>query len=392
MPKHRIGLYLGADPHAGGVFQYNLAVLDAVASLPRESYSVVVAYSHSGWKELLRGKQLEEVCVLPGFVAHSIGKVWRKSFLPIGPWRVVSQYLHPFVRALLKLKCELWVFPSQDDWAYQIPVRSLVAIHDLMHRYEKQFPEVSANGEFERREYLYSNLCRYAAGILVDSAKGKEQTIESYNADPTHIHVLPYIAPAYMKNESARPDFDSMYDLPHKFLFYPAQFWEHKNHKAIVRALANLRSKLPDLKFVFVGSKKNGYESLQSLIRELDLEHMVKFLGYVPDADMPTLYRRARALVMPTYFGPTNIPPLEAFVAGCPVAVSNIYGMEKQMNGAALLFDQKSDRELEDSIFKLWTDDALCRELAQKGRSHAEKWGQKHFSEEFSKIISKLLG
>lgn len=46
---------------------------------------------------------------------------------------------------------------------------------------------------------------------------------------------------------------------------------------------------------------------------------------------MPEFYRRARRMVMPTYFGPTNIPPLEANALGCPVAVSKVYGMPEQL-------------------------------------------------------------
>jgi len=44
-------------------------------------------------------------------------------------------------------------------------------------------------------------------------------------------------------------------------------------------------------------------------------------------------------MIMPTFFGPTNIPPLEAIAVGCPVAVSNIYGMPHQLGDAALYFN-----------------------------------------------------
>ena len=87
---------------------------------------------------------------------------------------------------------------------------------------------------------------------------------------------------------------------------------------------------------------------------------------------MPEFYRRARAMVMPTFFGPTNIPPLEAFALGCPVAVSNIYGIPEQVGDAALLFDPNSVEEIADCIERLWQDDALCASLISKGHARTE--------------------
>jgi len=121
--------------------------------------------------------------------------------------------------------------------------------------------------------------------------------------------------------------FDDRYRLPEKFILYPARFWEHKNHRSLIEAVRLLKQTIPDLKLVLAGSQQNAYAASVELVRRYDLMDDVLFLGHIPDDDMPELYRRARAMVMPTFYGPTNIPPLEAFVAGCPVAVSAVYGM-----------------------------------------------------------------
>jgi glycosyltransferase involved in cell wall biosynthesis len=152
-----------------------------------------------------------------------------------------------------------------------------------------------------------------------------------------------------------------------------------------------LKKDLPDIALVLAGTPKNAYDSVVNLVRELDLTNDMHFLGYVPDADMPELYRRARALVMPTFYGPTNIPPLEAFVAGCPVAISGIYGMPDQVGDAALLFDPKSVEEIAECIRSLWLDDELCAELVERGKKRAEAWGQKQYNERLRDIISRLL-
>jgi glycosyltransferase involved in cell wall biosynthesis len=220
---------------------------------------------------------------------------------------------------------------------------------------------------------------------------GRQQVAESYGTPLEKIHVLPFVAPPYIRETFTPPGFDTRYSLPAKFIFYPAQFWEHKNHKRLIRAVAALKKDLPDLVLVLAGSPKNAYDSVIKLIHELGLANDVHFLGYVPDADMPEIYRRARALVMPTFYGPTNIPPLEAFVAGCPVAISGTYAMPEQAGDAALFFDPKSESEIADCIYRLWTDDRLCAELTEKGKVRASKWGQKQYNKRFVQIVDQVL-
>jgi glycosyltransferase involved in cell wall biosynthesis len=152
-----------------------------------------------------------------------------------------------------------------------------------------------------------------------------------------------------------------------------------------------VKPRLPDVKLVLVGSRKEGYDSILALIRQAHLTEDILIMGYVPDADMPELYRRARALIMPTFFGPTNIPPLEAFVAGCPVAISNVYGIRDQLGDAALYFDPSSTSEIAQAIKRLWTDDELCSDLARRGRQKNAEWGQKEFNERLQAIIENIL-
>ena len=94
---------------------------------------------------------------------------------------------------------------------------------------------------------------------------------------------------------------------------------------------------------------------------------------------------------MPTYFGPTNIPQLEAFALGCPVATSRIYGIPAQVGDAALLFDPGSVDQIFDCLQRLWTDDALCADLAEKGRHHAANWGPEQFRDRLLQIVETLV-
>jgi glycosyltransferase involved in cell wall biosynthesis len=230
-----------------------------------------------------------------------------------------------------------------------------------------------------------------AKGIFVLSEIDRQQVLDAYHPPAEHMHILPHVPPRYIFTTEVPAGFDSRYPLPAKFLFYPAQFWEHKNHKNILRAMALLKPELPDLKLVLAGSKKNAYESVVRLAEGLDLADDVLFLGYVPDADMPELYRRARALIFATYYGPTNIPPLEAMVTGCPMALAETTCMPDKVGDAALVFDPDSVDEMAACIKRLWTDDRLCAELAAKGKIYVGKWKQEHFNQRMLEIISRTI-
>jgi len=387
----KIGLYLGVDPSAGGMYQYNLAVLDAVSALPQDQYRVVIAFSSPAWARELHDLDGKVVPAHDGLWRKFFWKVWRMFDLPIAAARTLSSYLDPLVRTLQKEQCDLWIFPSQDTLSFQAAVPALSAIHDLMHRYERRFPEVSEQSIYRHREWSYRNICSWASGILVDSAIGKQQVMESYGRTGERIFVLPYVPPRYMHVQKVPDGFDARYTLPDKFILYPAHFWEHKNHKRLIRAIGLLKDVLPDMHLVLVGSAKDGYRSAIGEIQRLKLEKEIVILGHVSDTDMPELYRRARALVMPTHFGPTNIPPLEAFLVGCPVAVSGIYGIPEQVGDAALLFDPESVEEIAKCIERLWTDDALCVMLAAQGKQRAAAWGQDQFNARLREIIDVVL-
>jgi glycosyltransferase involved in cell wall biosynthesis len=126
-----------------------------------------------------------------------------------------------------------------------------------------------------------------------------------------------------------------------------------------------------------------------SLAAGLGLANDVRYLGPVPDEDMPALYTLSAGLVMPTFFGPTNIPPLEAWHFGRPVITSDIRGLREQMGDAALLIDPRSPQALADAMLRLWRDDALASELAERGRTRLASRGWSSFVDGVAGILTE---
>lgn len=390
----KIGLLLGGDPHSGGLFQYTLALLDAVANLPRDRFDVLTAHLHPDWLTETAARDLASVPIRRPLALRALAAGLRRAGLPT-PASLGGE-AHA-LRALTRGGRDLWLVPNTDVLTFdpalagyaRLPVAATV--HDLMHRYERRFPEVG--GEYAQRERVFTGMCRVARAILVDSELGRRHVHESYGYPLDRVHVLPFVPPRYVLAPPEAHTPPSLQALPPKFIFYPAQFWEHKNHPRLIRALATALNQAPDMTLVLVGSTRhNGYAATAALVASLGLGDRVRFLGYVPNEAMAELYRRARALVFPTFFGPTNIPPLEAFATGCPCAVSDVYAMPEQVGDAALLFDPNSVDAIAGALMRLWTDDALCAELARRGRARAEAWTQAHFSARLGEIVRDVLG
>lgn len=261
----------------------------------------------------------------------------------------------------------------------------VMPIFDLNHRLQPEFPEVSALGEYNRREYLYINACRFATFVLVDSEAGKADVLKFYgnHIGEDRIRILPYY-PAIGKKPL--PDHQDLarvaakYRLPKRYYFYPAQFWRHKNHAAILHAMKIIKDQTGEtVPVVFCGTYADYFRALnfielRKLANQLGIAEHVYYLGMVPDEDMASLYTLSAGLVMPTFFGPTNLPPLEAWHYGRPVITSDIRGVREQTGDAGLLAEPKSPQQLARAMLELWRDEGLAATLAERGRKRLESY------------------
>jgi len=388
---HRIGLYLGVAPSAGGMFQFAQSMVEAVSLLDVTRYQITIAYGDADWAPILARFGLVGHALRHGRLGNLIADAAMALRLPMGIIRMLSPLVNPLVRELLAFHCDTWIFPAQESLTYQVPsIRAIGSIHDLMHRYEPHFPEVHARFRYGIREHRFRNIARCSAAVLVDSEVGRGHVVESYHVTRERIWPLPYVAPSYLRDTSPRADFDTHYKLPARFVFYPAQFWLHKNHFCLLEALSIVANTLPDVALVLSGDRRHAFDSVKTYAKALRLESKVFFVGYVPDSDLSGFYKRARALVMPTFFGPTNIPPVEALALGCPAIISEIYGMPEQCGDAALYFNPKCPKEIADQIIRVWTDDELAASMVCRGIERTLQHGQAQFNHKVKQVLEAV--
>jgi glycosyltransferase involved in cell wall biosynthesis len=406
----RIGIFRQYAPNIGGGFQYEIVALDALSEVAKGSTEDFVCLSYP--QDALESLATTGGLAYRGLPIHSLRGL---SIAPPPPPEAYSAkapeahedyvpgsfYYDPTSARSLRAAGIDLVFqlaPHYIGFSTLLPF--VMPIYDLNHRLQPEFPEVSAFGENNIREYVNQNACKFATFILVDSEVGKSDVLRFYGdvIDADRIRVLPYYPRFDQESMPGAADLARVaekYRLPDRYFFYPAQFWHHKNHELIVRALhAIAQESTARIPVVLCGSYAGyipslNFKRIMALAGELGVGDRIHYLGRVPDEDMPTLYRLSAGLVMPTFFGPTNIPPLESWHFGRPVITSDIPGVREQIGDAGLLIDPRSPADLAHAMRRLWSDEAFGAELAERGRRRLAAHSWERFTRAVEGIVTE---
>jgi glycosyltransferase involved in cell wall biosynthesis len=268
-------------------------------------------------------------------------------------------------------------YPSVWD-CLTLDVPYLTTVWDLQHRLQPFFPEVSKGREWDNRERMLAAVLRRASLVVTGTNAGRDEIEKFYGVPRERIILLPHPTPQFVTSgENAAP---GLTGIKGEFLLYPAQFWPHKNHYALIEAMRLLRRRDGlDLSLILTGSDKGNLAYVRDLIIRADVSDAVHILGFVPEEQLAWLYRHALALTYVTYFGPENLPPLEAFAAGCPVIASDVSGAREQLGDAALLVDPRRPEQIADAVKSVRSDPELRRGLIERGASRAKRFSPDDF-------------
>lgn len=302
---------------------------------------------------------------------------------------------NPREKIFIKDNVDLIYFLSPTSWPMDLErTNYITTVWDLCHRDNPEFPEVRYDLEFARREINYKSILPAATAILVDSRLSKENIIRRYGIDNERIFEMPFQGSIFIKDRSNfnYVDIKKKYKLSVPYVFYPAQFWAHKNHIYILEGLKDLEINF-GLKVgaIFCGEDKGNLSYLKDCAHKLQLNDRIRFIGFVSNNEIPYLYKQSIALVMPSYFGPTNLPPIEAFELGTPVLYSDLKGMRDQVDDAALMLDLSDSKILANHLKDLIENDKVRENLIQKGKKKIKDLNTFDHLEVIETIIKKFI-
>lgn len=165
-----------------------------------------------------------------------------------------------------------------------------------------------------------------------------------------------------------------------------------KNHVRLIEAFdAFKKATGSEWQLALGGGDWHGCEAIKSAAAASPFAKDIRFLGFVPDADLPNLYRAARCMVYPSLFEGFGLPPIEAMACGTPVISSTRGALEEVVADAALVVDPEDVADITRALISLATDLALAESLNSKGLTNASRFHWSRTAAEVTDIYRKAV-
>jgi len=377
----RIGIVVPCDsPYTGGGYTIKYTIFQEIlrrSKLSGESSKEVAYFFVVDNKRALKiwdlsSQDVIDICAhpLPYYTTCMIRFLLRRLF---PKWPACWSFFPLSFTAGSKLKARLDVLWSLDSNIPCMNLPYIVTIWDLEHREKPFFPEFSSGGIWEHRERSLAKAINRSYLCISGSFKGAEDICLAYQKKPSCIEVIPFpISLDWSRQARTNRGLNDFakYQLTEKgYLIYPAQFWPHKNHINLLLAIKELRSRGMSLELVLTGVDKTTRGRVIEYINYLKQNDYVHVIGFTAIDDLILLVKNSFALIYPSYFGPDNLPTIEAMSIGVPVFTSNNEGTYGQLGDGVFYFDPSDPEDICNSIFNVYDKKELISikcDLAKK--------------------------
>jgi glycosyltransferase involved in cell wall biosynthesis len=160
------------------------------------------------------------------------------------------------------------------------------------------------------------------------------------------------------------------------FFLYVSRL-EHpaKNHVRLITAFDRFKkTTVSDWQLVFAGKDWSGADAIHEAIRQSSSRDDIRCLGFVRDAELPSLYHAAGACVYPSLYEGFGMPPVEAMACGCPVVCSDRGALGEVIGDAALILDPDDTHDIARKLRAMASDPTLRERLRERGLRHARRF------------------
>lgn len=368
------------DPSIGGGFTFADGVLRGLLVCAADTPHELVIYTESATAECPPHPRLSYEPVSTDLLSRIQTRLCAGLNALQDAWLRRRRYPFraPFERSLRARGIDVVWFATPTFVECNLPY--VYTVWDLQHVLQPWFPEVSRDGLWENRQRIFSQAILRASAVVVPNTAGAADLQRAFPIDSGRVLKLAQPTPAFAlapSPKNAEPI--RKFQIKPPFLFYPAQFWPHKDHVTALETLKLLRDAGRDFSLVFTGSDQSNAAFVQERAVALGIAAHVHFLGFVSIEQMRALYEEAFALLYVSHFGPENLPPLEAFGLGCPAVVSRFEGAHEQLGDAALLVEPMNPVACAAAITRLQEEPALRESFIARGRARAAQWREEDY-------------
>lgn len=256
-------------------------------------------------------------------------------------------------------------------------LKVVVTIHGLEYQYLPQYYK------FPQKLYLNKSTeyaVRYAGHLIAVSQWTKSQLVEKLGAKPEKITVV-YEG---VSQGSAVPE----EGLP--YILFVGTIQPRKNLVRLIEAFSKLQARDQVLNLIIAGKKGWMYENILAAPKKFGVGKRVKFLGYVSDEELASLYQNALFFVLPSLCEGFGLPVLEAMRFGCPVIASKAGALPEVVGDAGLLVDPYKVEEIAGAMKLMIKNSDLREALREKGFHQVRKFSWQKAARETIKVFEKV--
>ena len=285
------------------------------------------------------------------------------------------------------LSRRLDVFHGTASRAVRAPgLPQVVTLHDVVHLAHSDYADGAGR---LRRIAHYQEIRLRAHAVIVPSAFCKQEVIARLGVPDLSIWVVPLApAPAFLPRTSPDPAVLARLGLDRPYVLFVGGISERKNVLRLMQSFA----RLPEgLQLVLAGSVRSAFRSAFEAAAAL-LGPRVRQLGYVANAELPSLYAGARALAFPSEYESFGIPLLEAMACGCPVVAADAAALPETAGGAALLCDPASVDSIADGLLRAVSAGSERERAVAAGLARAAEFSYARTARETARVYDAVAG
>lgn len=353
-------------PPLTGIGRYAYELADRLTQVEELDYLRFLAMWR--WAPMKAGQAPPSAALIAPRLVAGPRRWMANQFWAIAPYDFASERWR--TRLLKGAKGAVYHSPNYFLASHDGP--SVATVHDLsVSRYPQTHPAA-------RRRYFelaFERSLRRASMLITVSETVRQEVIADYGVAPDRIRaVLNGVDASFCPMTSAQTlPVMHKHGLAHgHYTLSVATLEPRKKLDRLITAYAQLPSALREsCPLVLIGSFGWLSSPVQALIEQARSQGWLRFLGYVPQSELPSLYAGARGYAMTSIYEGFGLPILEAMASGVPVLTSNVSCMPEVAAGAALLAHPDDLDRLREQLERLLTDDAWRAQAVPLGLARA---------------------
>jgi len=272
-----------------------------------------------------------------------VPKNWKKVKAGLRQYTFEEQIFLP----LLIKKCspDLVHFPH-----FNVPIfwkgKFIATIHDMsMHYQGKNATKLPLLVYLFKRipyKYTFRHAVKRARKIIVPTYQVRDELINYFKIKPDKMEVTyEGVNESFFKKSSK--SILKKYKINGKYFIYVGNVYPHKNIDILIDAVLHLNKDRKDtVKLIIVCSRSVFTQRLRKTIKQKKANSLVKYLGFVPDEDLRSLYAFSEGFVYPSLAEGFGLQGLETMASGSLVLASDIPIFKEIYSEFAEYFNPKS--------------------------------------------------